>query len=153
MSSISTRYNSSIDLLTRPKSVPEIAKRSSSGESPISAAPGSGKDESLLIEQQPGETHQEQLDRARQAAEGLVATSFLSPILKQIRESNNAAPPFGPTQAEKQFGGLLDNRLADEISHAAQFPLVERLVEQFTRNLPAPEQGAQPEQPRLDLDA
>lgn len=88
-------------------------------------------------------------EEARAAAEGLVATSFIKPILSQIRESNNAAPPFGPTQAEKQFGSLLDNQLADEIARAAQFPIVDRLVEQFTRHLPPAEPIAQP----LDLNA
>lgn len=77
----------------------------------------------------------QQRDRARDAAEGLVATSFIKPILKQVRESNNAPPPFGPTQAEKQFGSLLDNKLSDEIVRASQFPIVDRIVERFTHNL------------------
>ncbi|MHA7813652.1 MAG: rod-binding protein [Phycisphaerales bacterium] len=76
------------------------------------------------------------LEEARTAAEGLIATSFIKPILTQVRESNNAPAPFGPTQAEKQFGSLLDNQLADEITRAAQFPLVDRLVQEFTRHLP-----------------
>lgn len=88
-------------------------------------------------------------EEARTAAEGLVATSFIKPILAQVRESNNAPPPFGPTQAEKQFGSLLDNRLADEITRAAQFPIVDRLVEQFTRHLPQNETATQ----GVDLNA
>lgn len=88
---------------------------------------------------------------ARRAAEGLVSTSFIEPILKQTRESNNAPPPFGPSNVEKQFGALLDSRLADDIVHAANFPLVDRIAEELTRNMPASESTAQT--PRIDIDA
>jgi len=95
------------------------------------------------------ESAETQRARAREAAEGLVATSFIKPILAQVRESNNAPAPFGPTQAEKQFGSLLDNQLADEIARASQFPIVDRMVEQFTRHLGEPKQGDQ----GIDLNA
>ncbi len=74
--------------------------------------------------------------RARQAAEGLVSTTFIEPILKQMRESNDTPPPFGPSNAEKQFASLLDTKLADEIVRAANFPLVERITAQLLRNMP-----------------
>ena len=74
--------------------------------------------------------------KARMAAEGLVATTFIEPILKQVRESNNTPPPFGPSSAEKQFSSLLDTKLADKIVHAANFPLVERITAQLLRNMP-----------------
>lgn len=94
----------------------------------------------------PDKTPEDQREQARRAAEGLVATSFIKPILAQLRESNNAAAPFAPTQAEKQFGSLLDNRLSDEIARAARFPIVDRLVSEFTKHLPdapqtSPSQG------------
>ena len=73
---------------------------------------------------------------ARGAAEGLVATTFIEPILKQIRESNTAPPPFGPSRAEKQFSSLLDSKLSDEIVHAANFPLVERITSELLKNMP-----------------
>ncbi len=119
MSTISTRYNQSVDILTRAKAptLPNTAQTKN-------ADGGKAK-----------------VDEARKAAEGLIATSFIKPILSQVRESNHAPAPFGPTNAEKQFGSLLDNRLADEIVHASQFPIVDRLVERFTRNLPNPEQS------------
>jgi Rod binding domain-containing protein len=66
--------------------------------------------------------------RAREAAELLVSSTLVEPILKQARENNNAAPPFGPTQAEKQFGGILDHRLAHEMVSGSNFPLVDRLA-------------------------
>ncbi len=67
-------------------------------------------------------------DRALDAARQLVATTLVEPILKQARESNQAPPPFGPTQAERQFGSLLDHKLAQDIVTASGFPLVDRLA-------------------------
>lgn len=127
MSTISTRYNTPMDVLSVPKRLPSFK---------INEGASDDKDK------------QAKIDEARQAAEGLVATSFIKPILTQARESNNAPPPFGPTQAEKQFQSLLDNRLADDLVHAAQFPIVERLVKQFTANLEQPTQNQQ-----VDLSA
>ncbi|MCC5824502.1 MAG: hypothetical protein LAT64_09710 [Phycisphaerales bacterium] len=73
-------------------------------------------------------------NRAREAAEQLVSTTLVLPVLKQLRESNNAAPPFGPTDAEKQFGSLLDHRLAHDIVKGANFPMVDRLARDLLRN-------------------
>ncbi len=36
----------------------------------------------------------------RKAAEQLVSATFITPILSQVRESSQAAPPFAPTQGE-----------------------------------------------------
>lgn len=113
------------------------------------ARPSQAVDTRFRIDDTDAKSVETKRDEARVAAEGLVATSFIKPILSQIRESNNAAPPFAPTQAEKQFGSLLDNQLADEIARASQFPIVDRLVEQFTRHLPPREPGAE----SLDLSA
>ncbi len=86
--------------------------------------------------------------RARKAAEGLVSTTFIEPILKQVRESNDTPPPFGPSNAEKQFASLLDTKLADEIVHAANFPLVERITAQLLRNMPEIQANEKP----LDIE-
>src|SRR5205814_4812183 len=51
-------------------------------------------------------------ERARDAAEQLVTQTFLLPLLKQLRENDHSAPPFAPTQAEKQFRALGDAGLA-----------------------------------------
>lgn len=72
--------------------------------------------------------------KAREAAEMLVSTTLVEPVLKQLRESNNAAPPFGPTPAEKQFGALLDHRLSHDIVKSANFPMVDRLARDLLRN-------------------
>ena len=67
----------------------------------------------------------------RQAAEQLVSATFIVPVLSQIREPNNAAPPFAPTQGEKQFGAILDQRVADEIVKSSRLPIVDRLTRDF----------------------
>lgn len=68
-------------------------------------------------------------DQARTAAEQFVAISLVQPILKQFRDSSQAAPPFAPTQGEKQFQSLADAQLAERLVRAQRFPLVDRLAE------------------------
>ncbi len=65
---------------------------------------------------------------ARDAAEQFVAKTFLEPLLKSVRESNQAAPPFAPTQAEKQFRAFADAQLAVEIVKRSDMPIVDRLA-------------------------
>ncbi|MBK7404624.1 MAG: hypothetical protein IPJ41_08305 [Phycisphaerales bacterium] len=67
-------------------------------------------------------------DEARKAAEEFVSMVLVEPILKQVRETNRAAPPFAPTNGEKQFQSMLDARFAREFTRAARFPLVDRLA-------------------------
>jgi Rod binding domain-containing protein len=71
--------------------------------------------------------------RAREAAEQLVTQTFVAPMLKQLRETNQAAAPFAPTQAEKQFRALTDADLAQRIVRAARFPLVDRLAQDLLK--------------------
>ncbi|MCC7390343.1 MAG: rod-binding protein [Phycisphaerales bacterium] len=73
--------------------------------------------------------------RARDAAEQLVAAVLVEPILKQLRETSQAAPPFAPTDGEKQFRSMLDARLAHEITSGARFPLVDRLARDLRSHL------------------
>ncbi|MEM1071768.1 MAG: hypothetical protein AAGH71_02965 [Planctomycetota bacterium] len=70
-------------------------------------------------------------DDVRASAEQLVANAFIAPILRDVRESSQAAPPFQPTPAEKQFGSMLDATTAREIVRSADLPLVDRLTETF----------------------
>ncbi len=65
---------------------------------------------------------------ARDAAEQFVAKTFLEPLMKSVRESNQAAPPFAPTQAEKQFRAFADAQLAVEIVKRSDMPIVDRLA-------------------------
>jgi hypothetical protein len=67
-------------------------------------------------------------DKARRAAEQFVSTTFILPILKELRAQNRAAPPFGPTQAEKTLGPMMDAQLADRMVRSGQFALVDRVA-------------------------
>lgn len=78
-------------------------------------------------------------ERARDTAADFVAQTLVLPILTQLRETNDAAGPFKPSSGEKQFGSLLDQRLAKDITRASSFPLVDRLARDLLRaqNIPA----------------
>ncbi|MBL4810492.1 MAG: hypothetical protein JKY43_10605 [Phycisphaerales bacterium] len=73
---------------------------------------------------------------ALNTAQKLIATTLIKPILAEARAARDAPAPWGQTQAEKQFGGLLDNRIADDISKAANFPIAQRIADQILKNSP-----------------
>lgn len=91
-----------------------------------------------------GERQKTPEQRARGAAEELVSTTLIQPILAETRKASFAAEPFGPTSAEKSFGPLMDAALSREIVRAANFPLVDRLERDMLQraNLAAPTQRA-----------
>lgn len=70
-------------------------------------------------------------EEVRTAAEDLVANAFIAPVLRQMRETSDAAPPFQQTPAEKQFGQLLDAETARQIVRKSDLPLVDRLAKTF----------------------
>ncbi len=70
-------------------------------------------------------------DEVRTAAEDLVANAFIAPVLRQMRETSDAAPPFQQTPAEKQFGQMLDAETARQIVRKSDLPLVDRLAQTF----------------------
>lgn len=72
-------------------------------------------------------------DKARFAAEEFVATTLITPILKQLREMNQASGPFAPGRYEKTFGALFDGEIASRIVRASHFPLVDRLARDLLR--------------------
>ena len=80
--------------------------------------------------------------KAREAAQEIVSMTLVQPLLKLARESNSAAPPFGPGKGEQTFSGLLDATYAQEIVRAAQFPLVDRLARDMLSRSSPP--GAEP---------
>lgn len=81
-------------------------------------------------------------DEATRTARDLVAVSLVQPLLKEWRESEQSPPPFGPGQAEKQFRAMQDSNLAQELTRAQHFPLVERLVRDLRRGAASVEGGA-----------
>ena len=95
-------------------------------------------------------------DLARRSAEQFVAMALVQPLLKQLRDSNHAAPPFAPSQGEKQFQSLMDAEVAQRMVRAAHFPLVERLARDMLTKVrgvdaarsaspPPPQRSSQPD--------
>lgn len=72
-------------------------------------------------------------DKAKKVAEEFVAKVFIEPMLKQARESNKEAPPFGPGQGEKQFSSLIDAQRSLDLVRSASWPIVDRLASDMTR--------------------
>lgn len=69
----------------------------------------------------------------RQAAEDFVSMAFVQPLLAQLRENNDAAPPFAPGPAERQFGEIMDQVLSKQIVRASSFPLVDRIEQDLAQ--------------------
>ncbi|MAA52724.1 MAG: hypothetical protein CMJ41_06860 [Phycisphaerae bacterium] len=81
----------------------------------------------------------EQESTVRDAAQKLVSSSLVLPILASIRDGGQfMQEPFKPGVVERRFGPLLDQALADEITTSSRFDLVDSIVEQFTRDVAAP---------------
>jgi Rod binding domain-containing protein len=73
------------------------------------------------------------VDPARDAAEQLVAISFIQPVLSSLRESNMAADPFGPGDAERRFGPMWDAAIAQRVVKARGFGLVDAVARSVRR--------------------
>lgn len=131
------RTTPSIDLLSR--GALDTRKPAPKDKGVLSAATQQG----LSAAHQTPEQASTRETQAQKAAEGLVSNTFIEPILKQIRDSNNTPAPWGPTNAEKQFSSLLDTKLADKIVHSSNFPLVQRITQQLLDNMPAGEDQQQ----------
>jgi len=85
--------------------------------------------------------------KALDTAQKLVSTTLIKPILAQARAARDAPAPWGQTQAEKQFGALLDNRIADDISRASNFNIARRIADQMLKNMPVSDDAQQPHTP------
>lgn len=72
--------------------------------------------------------------KARASAEQLVSVALLEPTLKMLRESNNAAAPFAPGEAEKAFGPLLDQAISERVVRASGFGIVDRLASDLLKH-------------------
>lgn len=81
----------------------------------------------------PDATPEQKRADAREAAEKLVASTFIEPLLKSMRESNQAAAPFAPTQGEKQFRGLIDARVAESVVRRSNLSIVDRVTDTLVR--------------------
>lgn len=73
--------------------------------------------------------------KARAAAEEFVSMALVQPILKQMREANQAPPPFGPGQGEKNFGHIVDAQVARGIVQSSNFGVVGAIQQQLLARL------------------
>lgn len=71
--------------------------------------------------------------KARDAAEQFVSLALLQPIFKQMREAQTAPPPFGASNAEKQFRALMDAEIAQRMVKRANWTLVDRVAESLLK--------------------
>jgi Rod binding domain-containing protein len=85
----------------------------------------------MLSHAMQGRDREEAREVLREAAEQLVATAFITPILGALRENSLAEGPFAPNAAEKRFGPLLDQQFADRITQSAKFSLVDTIVDRY----------------------
>ena len=74
------------------------------------------------------ESNSDREARAREGAEKLIASVFVEPLLKSVRESSQAAEPFKLTSGEKQFRSLLDARVAETVVRKADLSLTKRIA-------------------------
>lgn len=97
---------------------------------PQAAPPDSELFERLLQ----GAAKSNDVEAVRKAATEFVSTAFIRPLLSTMRESTLRPTngPFAENSAEKRFGPLLDERLADQITRATRFPLIDTIVDRVT---------------------
>jgi Rod binding domain-containing protein len=79
-------------------------------------------------------------DEQRKAAQDFVALAFVQPILKQLRESNQAAAPFAPSSGQRSFQQMLDGVLSRKITQASSWELVDKVHERLAGRT-SPSQG------------
>lgn len=70
-------------------------------------------------------------DEARAAAEELVARALVQPIMAKLRESRDAAEPFGPNEVERAFGSISDAQFADRLTKSGNWSLVDAVAKRI----------------------
>lgn len=71
--------------------------------------------------------------QAAEAARDFVAIALVQPVLAQMRAHNQAAPPFAPGPAEKQFGAIVDAQIARQIVRKSGYALVDRIAADLSK--------------------
>jgi Rod binding domain-containing protein len=104
--------------------VPPIANLPSQIWSMTSPLAGKGDFQGILR----GLSGAQERGAARVAAAQLVASTFIMPVLAELREGSFLAGPFARGFAERQFQPLLDQQIADQVTGGASLPLVDVIV-------------------------
>jgi len=73
-----------------------------------------------------------QEDVIREGAKELVATAFLKPIFKMMREDPLRSDVLPISKGEKLFGPLLDAKMAEQITDRSHYSLVDAVVRSLT---------------------
>lgn len=90
--------------------------------------------EGFAVLMQQAATTEDGLDaQAREAAQQLVASALVLPLLAEARSEPTDAKLFHGGLAEDSFRSQLDGILADRIVKNEKFPLVDRIYEHVTR--------------------
>jgi Rod binding domain-containing protein len=90
-----------------------------------------------------GASKAERLAAARKGAEEFVSMTLVQPLLKQLRETSQAAAPFAPSSAELQFRSMLDAQMSLRLVKASNFPLVDVVARNIARKGEAAKPAAQ----------
>ena len=83
----------------------------------------------------------------RQASEQFVASAFVLPLLAQMRQDPFRSDLFHGGSAEDAFQSQLDTILADRITHRANFPLVDVIVNRVLSSYGTTARAAAPSTP------
>ena len=67
----------------------------------------------------------------RAAAVRLVSSALIMPVMKSLQSSPFGETPLSPGTGEKQFMPLLHTHLADRLTNASQWPIVDSIVRQL----------------------
>jgi Rod binding domain-containing protein len=70
---------------------------------------------------------------AKESAREFVAVTLVQPLLKQLRDTSQAAAPFAPSGAERQFRSMLDAQMAQRIVRASNFGIVDAVARNLMR--------------------
>lgn len=126
---------SAINTLNLEGLVPEAASSASLGSARLD-----GKDfASILSESSSSGAADLKNEEIREAADQLVATAFILPLLEQARNDPFKSDMFHGGKAEEVFGQQLDVIFADNITKSANFGITDALVRRFQPSLPSAE--------------
>ena len=74
----------------------------------------------------------ERREAAEMAAKQLVSSALVMPVLESMRaQTFGEGGPFAPGMVEERFAAMLDQHLADRITGASNFGLVDEIVKRY----------------------
>jgi len=89
----------------------------------------------------------------RDAVEQLVSTTFVQPILSNLRNDPFKSYLFHGGLAEDMFGSQLDTLMSERITHASRFPIVDAIYDNFMKAVNSRKVDANDANRNLDIQA